>query len=109
MNTPHSGEIAAFELAKLVEYQPGSVVSRSVVKNKGGNVSVFAFDGGQELSEHTAPFDALVMILDGTAQVAVQGLPVELRAGQSVILPANKPHAVKAVTRFKMMLTMIKG
>ena len=95
-------------LADLVSYQDGAVVSRQIVKTDGGNVTLFAFDLGQELSEHTAPFDALVHLLDGLAQVRISGQPFELKAGDAIIMPADKPHALKALSRFKMLLTMLR-
>ena len=95
-------------LADLVSYQDGAVVSRQIVKTDGGNVTLFAFDLGQELSEHTAPFDALVHLLDGTAQVRISGQPFELKAGDAIIMPADQPHALKALSRFKMLLTMLR-
>ncbi|HVM72498.1 MAG TPA: cupin domain-containing protein [Anaerolineales bacterium] len=101
---PHSETLA---LADLVAYQPGAVVSRQVVKAAGGNVTLFAFDEGQELSEHTAPFDALVHILDGEAEIKISGLPYQLMAGTAIIMPANAPHALLARKKFKMLLTMI--
>jgi len=97
------------ELANLAQYQEGSVVSRQITKAEAGNVTLFAFDAGQELSEHTAPFDALVHILDGEAEVRISGQPFTVRVGQAIILPANEPHAVKATARFKMLLTMIRA
>ena len=99
----------ALAAAQLVQYQDGAIVSRAVIKQKSGNVTLFAFDAGQELSEHTAPFDALVQVLEGRVQVTISGNPLELSAGQMVIMPANQPHALKAPARFKMMLTMIRG
>ena len=96
------------ELAGLVDYQDGSVVSREVIKKKTGTVTVFAFDEGQGLSEHTAPFDALVYLLDGEAEIVISGKPFRLQAGEMIIMPASEPHALKAVKRFKMMLTMIR-
>ena len=101
---PHS-EILA--LADLVAYQPGAVVSRQVVKAAGGNVTLFAFDKGQELSEHTAPFDALVHILDGEADIKISGQSYQLNAGAAIIMPANAPHALLARKKFKMLLTMV--
>lgn len=95
--------------AELIQYQPGSIVSKVIVKQKGGNVTLFAFDAGQELSEHTAPFDALVQVLDGSAQITIAGKAYELAAGQSILMPANIPHALKATRAFKMLLTMIRG
>jgi quercetin dioxygenase-like cupin family protein len=93
----------------LVNYQQGAVVSRVILKREKGNVTVFAFDEGQGLSEHTSPFDALVQAVEGEAQVTVAGAPIELKTGDVLLLPAEKPHAVKATTRFKMVLTMIRS
>lgn len=93
----------------MVDYQEGTIVSRQITKATGGNVSLFAFDQGQELSEHTAPFDALVQILDGEAEIKISGNLFHLSAGEAIIMPANEPHALKAVRRFKMLLTMIKA
>jgi quercetin dioxygenase-like cupin family protein len=95
-------------LAALVEYQTGSVVSRQITKSEAGNVTLFAFDAGQELSEHTAPFDALVHVLEGEVEIRISGKPFPLKAGQAIIMPANEPHAVKALARIKMLLTMIR-
>ncbi len=97
------------EMASLVEYQAGAIVSRQITKSEAGNVTLFAFDAGQELSEHTAPFDALVHVLDGQAEIKIGGKPFLLQAGQAILMPANVPHAVRAATRFKMLLTMIKA
>ena len=94
-------------MAELVAYQDGSVVSRQSTRAEAGNVTLFAFDRDQELSEHTAPFDALVHVLDGEAEIKISGKPFHLKAGEAIIMPANEPHAVKASTRFKMLLTMI--
>ena len=102
-------EAQAFPLLGLVNYQEGSVVSRVILKRDTGNVTVFAFDEGQGLSEHTSPFDALVQAIEGEAEVTVAGKPIALRAGEVVLLPAEKPHAVKATARFKMVLTMIRS
>lgn len=99
----------ASKLAELIDYQEGSVVSRTIVEKKTGTVTLFAFDEHQGLSEHTAPFDALVYILDGEAVVIISGEAVKLKEGEAVIMPANEPHALKAVHRFKMMLTMIRS
>ncbi len=96
-------------LAELIDYQEGSVVSRTILKKKAGNVTLFAFDRGEGLSEHTAPYDALVYIIEGRAEVTVSGEPVELRAGDLILLPANEPHALTAIEPFKMMLTMIRS
>lgn len=97
------------EIAQLVSYQEGSIVSRQITQAEAGNVTLFAFDAGQELSEHTAPFDALVHILDGSAEIHISGRPYDLTAGEAIILPAGMPHALKAHQRFKMLLTMIKA
>ena len=93
----------------MVGYQDGAVVSRTLLKQPAGNVTLFAFDVGQELSEHTAPYDALVQVLDGEAEITIAGRPHRLRAGDMIVMPATQPHAVKAVARFKMMLTMIRS
>lgn len=110
--TTARSEIAGAEavpLLGLVNYQEGSVVSRVVLKREKGNVTIFAFDEGQGLSEHTSPFDALVQALEGDAEVTVAGQPIGLKPGDVVLLPAERPHAVKATTRFKMVLTMIRS
>ena len=99
----------AFDPVTSVEYASGSVVSRTIVKNPTGTITLFAFDEGEGLSEHSAPFDAVVQLLDGKAEVTIGGDPHILEAGLSIILPANIPHALRAVERFKMMLTMIKS
>ena len=96
-------------LAELVDYQDGSVVSREIISKKTGTVTLFAFDQGQGLSEHTAPFDALVHVFDGEAEISISGRPLRLKQGEMVIMPANQPHALKAVKKFKMMLTMIRA
>jgi len=95
-------------LASLVDYQAGSIVSKVLVKKKTGNVTLFAFAAGQELSEHTAPFDALVQVVDGAATITIAGQPHQLTAGQVILMPANIPHAVKAPNNMKMLLTMIR-
>lgn len=97
------------QLAELLQYQEGSIVSRVLLKNKGGTVTLFAFDVGEGLSEHTAPFDALVVVTDGEADVEIAGESFRVRQGETIILPANQPHAVKAVSRFKMLLIMIRA
>lgn len=93
----------------LVEYQQGAIVSREILKKDTGTVTIFAFDAGQGLSEHTAPFDALVQVLDGAVQIKIAGAPHDLNAGDMIIMPAGKPHALHAQTRMKMMLVMIKS
>jgi quercetin dioxygenase-like cupin family protein len=94
--------------AGLVEYQAGGIVSRQIVKKTTGNVTLFAFDQGQEMTEHTSSFDALVHVLEGVAEIVVAGSAHEVREGQYLLLPAHVPHAVKATGRFKMALTMIR-
>ena len=96
-------------LADMAAYQDGAIVSRQITKADAGNVTLFAFDAGQELSEHTAPFDALVQVLDGAAEVTIAGQRFPLRPGEAIIIPAGQPHAVRAVSRFKMLLTMIRA
>lgn len=93
----------------LVDYQEGSVVSREIIKKSTGTVTVFAFDAGQGLSEHTAPFDAMVHVLDGEAEISIAGTVRQVHAGELIIMPAHKPHSLKAVKRFKMMLIMIRS
>ena len=99
----------AVRLIGLVDYQDGSVVSRTIIDKKSGTVTLFAFDEGQGLSEHTAPFDALVYLLDGEAEVVISGKALRLKEGEMVMMPANQPHALKAVKKFKMILTMIRS
>ena len=96
-------------VAEMVSYQEGSVVSRQMTKAESGNVTLFAFDVNQGLSEHTAPFDALVHILEGEAEVTISGKPFQLKTGDAIIMPANEPHALKAIQKFKMLLTMIRA
>ncbi len=93
----------------LAEYQEGSIVSRTIIDRKTGTVTFFAFDQGQGLSEHTAPFDALVHLLDGEAEITISGKMHRLSGGEMIIMPANEPHALKASKRFKMVLTMIRS
>jgi quercetin dioxygenase-like cupin family protein len=110
--TPASGAIPpaeAVDLKTLVTYVEGSVVSRAIVQKPIGTVTLFAFDAGQGLSEHTAPFDALVQGLDGEAELTIGGKPVRVGPGRLVRMPAGVPHALKALTRFTMMLVMIRG
>ena len=99
----------ARSLVDLAAYQEASVVSKTLIEKKTGTVTLFAFDKGQGLSEHTAPFDAMVCVLDGTAEVVIDGSPITVKKGEMLVMPANKPHALKAVERFKMMLTMIRS
>lgn len=107
-----SGEILAGQamvLADLVQYAPGSIVSRTIHKSDAGTITLFAFESGEGLSEHSAPFDAFVHVLEGVAEVRVGGKPIETAAGRTVRMPANVPHAVHAAQRFKMLLVMIRG
>jgi quercetin dioxygenase-like cupin family protein len=96
-------------MKNLVNYQEGSVVSREIISKPTGTVTAFAFAEGQGLSEHTAPFDALVQVLDGEVEIRISGAPYNLKEGEMIIMPAGEPHALKAVKRFKMLLVMIKG
>ena len=97
-----------FELKKLIEYSKDSIVSRTIAESKAGTLTVFAFDTGQGLSEHSAPFDAIVQVINGHGEFTIGGNPVKVLAGQIIIMPANVPHAVRSVKKFKMLLTMIK-
>jgi len=97
------------QLVELLQYQDASIVSRVLLKNKGGTVTLFAFDMGESLSEHTAPFDALVVVTDGEADIEIAGESFKVRQGETIVLPANRPHAVRAATRFKMLLIMIRA
>jgi len=111
-DSPRPGAIdpaIAHSLAGLVDYGPGAVVSRTLHKGKTGTLTLFAFDKGQELSEHSAPFDAFVQIVDGEAELVIGGKPVRARAGELVLMPADIPHAVNAPERFKMLLVMFRG
>jgi quercetin dioxygenase-like cupin family protein len=96
------------QLVEMLQYQDDSIVSRVLLKNKGGTVTLFAFDVGEGLSEHTAPFDALAVVTDGEADIEIAGASFKVKQGETITLPANRPHAVKAVTRFKMLLIMIR-
>ena len=93
----------------FVDYQDDSIVSRMIIERKTGNVTLFAFDDGQKLSEHTAPYDVLVHVLEGNVEVTISGKTLHLKEGEIVIMPANQPHKLKALKRFKMLLTMIKS
>lgn len=96
-------------IAKTVVYQKDNIVSREIIRQKNGTVTVFAFDQGQGLSEHTAPFDTLIQMLEGSAEIRIDGRPHRLKAGQMMIMPQDHPHALRALTRFKMILTMIRS
>jgi quercetin dioxygenase-like cupin family protein len=96
-------------LADMVEFQNDAIVSKTIVEKNTGTVTLFAFDQGQGLSEHTAPFDAMVQVLDGEVEIRISGTPYHLRKGEMMVMPANEPHALKAVQRFKMLLTLIRS
>ncbi len=96
-------------LATMVSYQADAIVSKTLLKQETGSVTLFAFDQGQNLSEHTAPYDALVYVMDGSAEVTISGKTVTVGTGEMVIMPANEPHALNAAEKFKMMLTMIRA
>jgi len=104
---PAAPKAEILKIADLAAYQEGAIVSRQISTAEGGNVTLFAFDQGQELSEHTAPFDALLHLLEGEVEVRISGKAFQLKAGEAIILPAGQPHAVKAQKKFKMLLTMI--
>ncbi len=96
------------KLMDLIDYQKGSVVSRALIDKKVGTVTLFAFDEGQGLSEHTAPYDAMVQVLEGEVEITISGRPIHLKEGEMIIMPANEPHALKALKKYKMLLTMIR-
>ncbi len=98
-----------FDLIHAVEYQKDAVVSRTLLDTKAGTVTLFAFDAGQGLSEHTAPFDAMVQVLDGETEVTIHGETIMVKQGEMIVMPAGKPHALRAIKRFKMLLVMIKS
>ena len=98
-----------FSYAELVDYQEGSIVSRTIIDKPTGTITLFAFDKGQNLSEHTAPYDALVEVIEGTGTITIERKDYEVRTGQQIIMPADKPHAVEARERFKMVLVMIRA
>ena len=100
--------MAAAKLKEMVDYQESSIVSKEIIKGETGTVTLFAFDKGQGLSEHTAPFDALVNVIDGEANVTISGENFTVKQGEMIIMPANKPHSVNAVKQFKMLLVLIK-
>jgi quercetin dioxygenase-like cupin family protein len=102
-------EAKATQLADLIEYQDDSVVSRTLIDKESGTVTLFAFDEGQGLSEHTAPYDAMVHVIEGDVKVTISGKMIIVKQGEAILMPANQPHALSAVTRFKMLLTMIKS
>lgn len=96
-------------LPSLIDYSEGGVVSKQVLKNDAGSITLFSFDKGQGLSEHTAPFDAVVQVLEGEAEIRIGDTPLAVKAGETVVMPANVSHALQAIERFKMLLTMIRG
>jgi len=98
-----------WRLKELTAYQQSAVVSRTLVDQESGTVTIFAFDAGQGLSEHTAPYDAIVIVVEGNVNIKISGESFDLKEGEMIIMPANKPHALKAVTKFKMILIMIKS
>jgi quercetin dioxygenase-like cupin family protein len=99
----------AAQAAALMDYQPGSIVSREILNKGTGKVTLFAFDADEGLSEHTSPFDALVQVLEGEVEITIAGKPHRVIQGQLILMPANQPHALKALKRFKMILTMIRS
>lgn len=96
-------------LADCIEYQQKSVVSKTIINKPAGTITLFSFDAGETLSEHTAPFDAMVQILDGEMKIRIDGKPFTVKSNEAIVMPANRPHALEAITPVKMMLTMIKG
>ena len=106
---PNSLKTRAINLVNLIDYQEGTVVSRTLIDKKVGTLTLFAFDKGQGLSEHTAPFDAFIYILDGKTEVIISGKDHSVGTGEMIIMPANEPHSLKALGKFKMMLVMIKA
>jgi len=104
-----AGGGGAASLAGLIDYQAGSVVSQTLLERTTGTVTLFAFDKGEGLSEHTAPFDAMVLVADGEAEIVISGKANRVSAGQMIVMPANEPHALRAVERFKMLLIMIRS
>lgn len=108
MNTNDFSKSQVVQLKNQVQYQAGSIVSRIVVKRTGGNLTLFAFDKGQFLSEHTAAFDAVIQVLEGKAEIVIGGEPFQLKENDTIIMPANIPHAVNALEQFKMLLTLVK-
>ena len=108
MSKEHNLSSKAIRLSDLINYQSGSIVSRTLIDKENGTITIFAFDENQGLSEHTAPFDALVYNLDGEFEVSISGNKIILKKEEITIMPANKPHSIKAISRFKMLLMMIK-
>lgn len=102
-------EVKQQSLVDMVDYQNEAIVSKTIIDKKTGTVTLFSFDKGQGLSEHTAPFDALVQVLDGEVEIRIDGKPFQMKEGEMIIMPANQTHALKAISRFKMLLTMIRS
>ena len=98
-----------FSFSDSVDYSAGGIVSKTVLKKQTGNISLFSFDKGEALSEHTAPFDAVIQVVDGSGEITIGGTPYIVKAGETIIMPANISHSVKAVEKFKMVLTMIRS
>jgi quercetin dioxygenase-like cupin family protein len=109
MKQPKIGTGTPHKIGELIDYQTDAIVSREILKGKTGTVTVFAFDSGQGLSEHTAPFEALVQILDGEVEITIASKPHKVKTGEMIVMPANKPHALTAKRRFKMLLVMIRS
>jgi quercetin dioxygenase-like cupin family protein len=109
MSSNEFSKSQVFSFSDSVDYADGAIVSKTVLKKQTGNISLFAFAKGEALSEHTAPFDALIDVVDGKGEITIGGNPYILEKGQSIIMPANIPHAVRAVEKFKMVLTMIRS
>jgi quercetin dioxygenase-like cupin family protein len=109
MSEAQGNEPQVAQVTDLIAYQAGSIVSREIISRPTGTVTLFAFDAGQGLSEHTAPFDAMVSVLDGEVEITISGKKYALKTGDMIVMPANRPHALKAVASFKMLLTMIKS
>jgi quercetin dioxygenase-like cupin family protein len=109
MSSSEFEKAKVFSFSDSVEYSPGGIVSKTVLKKQTGNISLFSFDKGEALSEHTAPFDAMIQVVDGKGEITIGGKSYLLEAGQTIIMPANISHAVKAVEKFKMVLTMIRS
>jgi quercetin dioxygenase-like cupin family protein len=104
-----NNDLKSISLVNMVDYQKEAVVSKTIIEKKTGTVTLFAFDQGQGLSEHTAPFDALVQVIDGEIEIKISGKSYNLKQGEIIIMPANEPHALSPVKRFKMLLTMIRS
>lgn len=109
MTADHSLSPTSFTFAGIIQYEPDGIVSKRIIQKEKGNVTLFAFDKGQQLSEHTAPFDALVQVIEGEAEIIIDKVPQLIKAGECIIMPANHPHAVNATGKFKMLLTMIRA